>query len=1072
MTRLTSDEYKQLTGNITEVLETHQQLLSLLELEANKPSHEQKVGKLFLTWAPRIKSVHQKYCSLHPRAVCILDKYRDELTKYMESKGAANPGVLVLTTMLSKPFRRLEKYSGMQQELERHVEESHPDRGDTQRSVSIYKDIAGKLFLSGVSVTRLEDTDQYKNAFEIGAPMIDKKIAVCQSKEEADRWVELIGRQTPRSGALTRFQSDESFVFETVVEGEISVGGSIFGDTEPLSITEVCFDSLVFDGAVGFANLVLKPASFVESISCQLIIYLYIPATARLLKPDAPSRMNHRGYCNRTSVLSFKTDLLYRPTYPPDHYPSAAPFAALTKYFQKLIRQKVITRKLLKQLLYSEYLNKMNLSLVRIRHHKTEISIVTKDIHCRDSIINCDSDSDSDSSESDSSDSDFQSKSRKDSESLTSSSSSNPFGYIRYYNPQTASESKETKYESFIDHALTSPSMKPSKEPSKLPSVLVSTANIQLTKQYSEESEASSFFPEPKAYMACENLPNLKGSLELNHPVPNTYVPTTRQSCPTKLVGNKFNQSSLTTIYIPTWSSSDNNIACKKQLEEVNRISVSKSNSSTTTHSSTLELPVNTLPLPDKVLGELLYGEFARPDSAESSSDIVIEPPTMFAKNDVKLASQSVSLNLEHVGFRKHSINSDKPRRRSSLQINPRELKKCVSSQYIKMSNPSFCQCCMEHCHSPRSSDSGMAGSYTLNSPDSANMNDNDSPARLRASMDLANRFHNYGDKLDGISLSEIEARDFESECPCTSPFGSTPRTSGQDFVPENVLTGSQDSLRPSVTSSIDLMPRLHSKVRLSDRGPLKSQSAGCLLDETIEDEEEGGTEEDRAVYRSGLYAHWWLKAKIPASVVKGIYMETRSPATGKGKCWLQCIGFVPCDFMSPLVARGPTAPLTSPPPNRHQAAPRSTTPSPHSRPAPSSTRADWSSGCPAPSSTRAGWSSVRLRPTPPLRPCFALGATPNGPYSRGGRQPTSYKEDGLILDVIEVYCSAMKARGAVNSVLARSRSSSSDLDRSSAVVARPVNPQHYRPHARRASTWCCGSFVARQLLRKTQHLD
>lgn len=67
---------------------------------------------------------------------------RDELTKYMESKGASTPGVLVLTVLLSKPFRRLEKYSGMLQELERHVEESHPDRGDTQRSVAVYKEIA------------------------------------------------------------------------------------------------------------------------------------------------------------------------------------------------------------------------------------------------------------------------------------------------------------------------------------------------------------------------------------------------------------------------------------------------------------------------------------------------------------------------------------------------------------------------------------------------------------------------------------------------------------------------------------------------------------------------------------------------------------------------------------------------------------------------------------------------------------------------------------------------------------------------------------------------------------------
>lgn len=65
----------------------------------------------------------------------------------METQGAVNPGILVLTVSLSKPFRRLDKYSGMLQELERHLEESHVDRGDTQRSVSIYKEIAVCYFL-------------------------------------------------------------------------------------------------------------------------------------------------------------------------------------------------------------------------------------------------------------------------------------------------------------------------------------------------------------------------------------------------------------------------------------------------------------------------------------------------------------------------------------------------------------------------------------------------------------------------------------------------------------------------------------------------------------------------------------------------------------------------------------------------------------------------------------------------------------------------------------------------------------------------------------------------------------
>lgn len=60
----------------------------------------------------------------------------------MELQGAAQPGLLVLTTGLSKPFRRLDKYSAMLQELERHMETGHPDRGDTQRGIVVYKDIA------------------------------------------------------------------------------------------------------------------------------------------------------------------------------------------------------------------------------------------------------------------------------------------------------------------------------------------------------------------------------------------------------------------------------------------------------------------------------------------------------------------------------------------------------------------------------------------------------------------------------------------------------------------------------------------------------------------------------------------------------------------------------------------------------------------------------------------------------------------------------------------------------------------------------------------------------------------
>ncbi|XP_058798458.1 rho guanine nucleotide exchange factor 7 isoform X2 [Phymastichus coffea] len=140
---LKKEEYKQLIGNIHEVLEAHQRLL--VNLDSVLPQGpEARVGNIFLTSAPKLKSIHTSYCNCHPQAVCILDRYRDELNEFMERSGAITPGILVLTTGLSKPFRRLDKYSAMLQELERHTEKNHSDRGDTQRSVSVYREIADR----------------------------------------------------------------------------------------------------------------------------------------------------------------------------------------------------------------------------------------------------------------------------------------------------------------------------------------------------------------------------------------------------------------------------------------------------------------------------------------------------------------------------------------------------------------------------------------------------------------------------------------------------------------------------------------------------------------------------------------------------------------------------------------------------------------------------------------------------------------------------------------------------------------------------------------------------------------
>ena len=93
-------EYKQLIGNIEEMISIHKTLASNLEEESpsKKSPREQKLGKVLLANGIAIKAVHLIYWSNHPRAVSILEKYRDALDIYMENQGSPTPGLMTLTT--------------------------------------------------------------------------------------------------------------------------------------------------------------------------------------------------------------------------------------------------------------------------------------------------------------------------------------------------------------------------------------------------------------------------------------------------------------------------------------------------------------------------------------------------------------------------------------------------------------------------------------------------------------------------------------------------------------------------------------------------------------------------------------------------------------------------------------------------------------------------------------------------------------------------------------------------------------------------------------------------------------
>uniref|UniRef100_T1J452 Rho guanine nucleotide exchange factor 7 n=1 Tax=Strigamia maritima TaxID=126957 RepID=T1J452_STRMM len=266
---LSSVEYRQLVGNFEEIVDQHQRLLILLEECVELPGKQQRVGGIFIQSASQLKNLHLAYCGNHPKAVTVLEKFRDELSTFMESQGAQSPGVMVLTTGLSKAFRRLEKYSGLLQEIERHMEESHADRGDTQRAIHVYREIAsacmairrqremelevmsgtihgwegeeisslgeiivmssvvtwsetrerkdryliffpqtliilsvsarmsaflyeGRLPVTGISVSPLEDTETCHNAFEITGALVERIVVCTMTLEERDNWVEML----------------------------------------------------------------------------------------------------------------------------------------------------------------------------------------------------------------------------------------------------------------------------------------------------------------------------------------------------------------------------------------------------------------------------------------------------------------------------------------------------------------------------------------------------------------------------------------------------------------------------------------------------------------------------------------------------------------------------------------------------------------------------------------------------------------------------------------------------------------------------------------------------------------
>uniref|UniRef100_A0A8C7GMU4 Osteoclast-stimulating factor 1 n=1 Tax=Oncorhynchus kisutch TaxID=8019 RepID=A0A8C7GMU4_ONCKI len=272
--KLSSADVSHILGNLEDISTFQLMLVQSYEECTRLPESQQRVGGFFLNLLPQMKALYMAYCSNHPSAVNILTEHSEELGEFMEGKGASSPGILTLTTGLSKPFMRLDKYPTLLKELERHMEEHHPDRPDIQKCLTSFKSLSAqcqevrkrkelelqiltetirrwegddirtlgpvlymshtlchthgseeknerylllfpnvllllsassrmsgfiyqdKLPLTGMLISRIEDCELVKNAFEISGSTCERMQVVCNNQQDLQEWVEHLSRHT------------------------------------------------------------------------------------------------------------------------------------------------------------------------------------------------------------------------------------------------------------------------------------------------------------------------------------------------------------------------------------------------------------------------------------------------------------------------------------------------------------------------------------------------------------------------------------------------------------------------------------------------------------------------------------------------------------------------------------------------------------------------------------------------------------------------------------------------------------------------------------------------------------
>lgn len=413
---------------------------------------------------------------------------------------------------------------------------------------------------------------------------------------------------------------------------------------------------------------------------------------------------------------------------PPRYYPPAAPYAALTEYLRDLIHDKILTRFIAKALLYPEFLRDIDTTEVKLRRrHKTFVRMYRNG---------------STSSTSEESETSSERLERQDAVEYTSNEGSRVYSGVKYKTGKTDSWDR-TVYESFIDHGegagevcyqrlhdsvssfcFVTECDSPSRESFMIGStpmryvdnkrqdsddnvIHLTTAKMTLLdiKQKSEQSQTSSFEHKLSGggwkNMACEDLPNIDDSLKVGNKH-KSIQEEKHHSMPTQFVGNRFNQSSLTEIYIPS---------CKSQNENVKNHLATPCNSfeddqqqSKSSHSSSVLIQDRkemTIAAPDQLTAEILYNLEQFEENASSHCQSFVRDLSPYVKEESIESDKDKRMSIDK-GKTSNQPHPERPTEHEPVYANKRHDPKFVPPATIYSSD----------------SDSGMAGSYTLSPSD------------------------------------------------------------------------------------------------------------------------------------------------------------------------------------------------------------------------------------------------------------------------------------------------------------------------------------------------------------------